>query len=174
MKVAIGIIWTMMILGIGVLSFLHRISKNEHKERTVHAVVMFASIYFGMTIYFVTQNLLMSMGIASGIGLLLPFFFRYPNSERIIHSSMHAVMGGMMGGMLSGMLPVAEWNTLFKVMTLCTFTFGMLVIYDLHVSHPLIRWVYNPFSIAILMLVLGVFIQFLPISSVGIEHSHNH
>ncbi|QST01367.1 hypothetical protein IMZ31_07355 [Pontibacillus sp. ALD_SL1] len=174
MKAALGIVWIIMVLGICVLSFLHRISNKEHKERTVHAVVMFASIYYGMTIYFLTQNLLMSMGIASAIGLLLPFFFQYPSSARIIHSSMQAIMGGMMGGMLSGMLPVSEWNVLFKVMTMSTFAFGLLLIYDLGVSHPLIKWLYNPLSIAICMLVLGVLIQVLPIPSVGIEHSHTH
>ncbi|WP_345241336.1 hypothetical protein [Pontibacillus salipaludis] len=174
MKMALGIVWTMMIIGVFILSFLHRISKKEDKERIVHAVVMFASVYYGMTIYFLTQHLLISMGIASGIGLLLPFLFQHTNSERIIHSSMHAVMGGMMGGMLSGMLPTSEWDVVFKVMTMSTFAFGLLLIYDLGVTHPLIKWLYNPINIAIFMLVVGVLIQYLPITFVGLEHSHDH
>lgn len=174
MNVALGIVWTIIILGVCVLSVLHRRSKKENKERIVHAVVMFASVYYGMTIYFLTQNLLISMGIASGIGLLLPFLFQHPNSERFIHTSMHAVMGGMMGGMLSGMLPDSEWHTLFKVMTLSTIAFGTLLIYDLGVSHPLIKWLYKPIGIALFMLAAAVFIELLPITSAGLERSHNH
>ncbi|MCD5322458.1 MULTISPECIES: hypothetical protein [Pontibacillus] len=173
MSASLGLVWTSLIIGVIGLSLLYRIS-NNNKGSIMYAVAMFLSIYLGMTSYFVVHHLLLSMLIGMSAGLLVPFLFQHPDPERVLHSGMQAIMGGMMGGMLSGMVPVAEWEILYRVGTLITFSFGLLLIYNLKVSHRYMAWFYHPIALLLLMSLMGgaVSLLHLPVPEMVPGHTH--
>ncbi|KGX83123.1 hypothetical protein N783_06410 [Pontibacillus marinus BH030004 = DSM 16465] len=135
---------------------------------------MIGSFYTGMIWEVLFSSLLLSMIIGVFTGVILTILMLPSDLEHLLHGFMQALMGGMMGGMLSGMVITNNWESMLKIFSLLFFSIIVLTIFICAHDHPLVNWFHNPLYMAVTMIVVGLFVYQIELSTSQHHSPHLH
>lgn len=145
-----------------------------YTRTVVMVITMIGSFYTGMISEVFFSSLLLSMIIGVLTGAILIILMLPSDLEHLLHGFMQALMGGMMGGMLSGMVIMHNWELMLKFFSLLVFSIIALTIYICARDHPLVNWFRNPIYMTVTMIVVGLFVYQIEISSSQHHTPHLH